>query len=397
VVYAGRSARGPASRIAELVDALLVELELRADALDRAHGPPATSQRPPLTSVYLGGGTPSLLMPHSIRGLLHRVRERLGLAEGAEITLEANPGPDERGDLAGFREAGITRLSIGAQSLSHHELNRLGRRHSPADVAATVREARQAGFASVSLDLLYDVPGQTLDTWRATLEEAVALEPDHVSTYVLTLDDADSDRQTGPDGDHLPVRPGARRWRDSARTGQDQDRAAAMDADADEALAAAGFERYELANHARPGHRSRHNLAYWQRLPYLALGPGAHAFDGALERSWATARLDRYLRALLPPDGAAPGMPPGGVDRLDPATAHAESVILALRLRDGIGMEVAGRPEFAPALDWARIAGLAERVADRVRLTPAGRLLSNEVFLRLLPSEVPFTGEVAQP
>ena len=160
------------------------------------------------------------------------------------------------------------------------ELRALGRRHAPADVAETVRAARDAGIDSVSLDLLYDVPGQTLDDWSRTLDAALALEPDHLSLYALTLDDPDAEGITGPAGDHLPLRPGARRWRDRARAGQDEDRAAAMYELADERLARAGFAWYEISNWARPGHRSRHNLAYWRGATWEAVGPGAHAFDG---------------------------------------------------------------------------------------------------------------------
>ena len=167
VVVAGSAAAGPGSRVVELLDAILRELELRADLLagGAAHVP-AT----PLASVYLGGGTPSLLSAAQVARLLGRIHERLGLAADAEVTIEANPGPDELGDLAGFRAAGVTRLSIGAQSFDDDELRRLGRRHRAADVRVAVDAARAAGLRSVSLDLLTDVPGQTLETWRATLE-----------------------------------------------------------------------------------------------------------------------------------------------------------------------------------------------------------------------------------
>jgi oxygen-independent coproporphyrinogen-3 oxidase len=362
------------------LEALHRELDLRADALLARFGP-----TPPLNSVYLGGGTPSLLAPAAVGELLDHVARRLGIAPDAEITLEANPGPDERGDLEGIRAAGVTRLSVGAQSLHDAELRRLGRRHRPADVAETVRFARRAGIGSVSLDLLTDIPTQTVESWRTTLEAALTLAPDHLSVYALTLDDPDAEALTGQDGDHLPLRPGARRWRERAREDQDEDRAADLDALTDALLSPIGFRRYELSNHALPGHESRHNLVYWHRLAYEALGPGAHAFDGAFERRWTAARLDRYLAALVPPGGARPALPPGGHEILDERTAWAEAVILALRTDGGIAALVLADPSAGPALTWALEHGLADRAGERLRLTPRGRQLSNEVFARLLP------------
>ncbi|MFO1540949.1 MAG: coproporphyrinogen-III oxidase family protein [Chloroflexota bacterium] len=381
VVVAGRAARGPGSRIGAVAAALATEVRLRADLLDRAHG----TSRPPLTSVYLGGGTPSLLAPGQVADLLAVVVERLGLAPDAEVTLEANPGPDEHGDLAGYRAAGVTRLSIGAQSRHAAELRRLGRRHGPDDVAATVRDARAAGIRSVALDLLIGVPGQDARSWDATLDRVLALAPDHVSAYHLALDDPDAEGRTGPLGDHLPLRDGARRWRARARAAVDDDRTVELDALGEARLAAAGFERYEIANHARPGHAARHNLHYWERRSVLAAGPGAHAFDGVAVRSWNAAPLDPWLAALRPADGTAPALPPGDSVVLSPDDARAEAAILGLRLARGIGPELADDPALAPALAWGVHAGLLVRDPAGARLTARGRLLSNELFARLLP------------
>ena len=180
------------------------------------------------------------------------------------------------------------------------------------------------------------------------------------------------------------MRPGARRWRERARPGQDDDRAAEMYELADERLAAAGLEGYEISNWARPGHRSRHNLAYWRRLPYEAVGPGAHAFDGRTRR-WNAARLDAYIAALSPAEGGSPSLPPGGAEPIDATTAAAERAILRLRTADGVAPSDA-------SLDWieGRLVdsisdGLLDRHSDgRLVLTTRGRLLSNEVFARLL-------------
>ncbi|NJD29105.1 MAG: coproporphyrinogen III oxidase family protein [Chloroflexi bacterium] len=379
-VVAGRATTGPSSRIAAFVDALLAELGLRASALDARWGRPPL--RPPLRSAYLGGGTPSLLPAEAVARILEVVQERFGLQPGAEVTIEVNPGPDARGDLAGFRQAGANRLSIGAQSLDGSELRRLGRRHEPGDVSETLTLGRAGGFESISLDLLYDTPGQSLDGWLRTVDAALALEPDHLSLYALTLDDPDAEGLTGPLGDHLPLRPGARRWREHARRGQDEDRAAALYEAADRRLAAAGFAWYEISNWSRPGHESRHNLAYWHHEPYEAVGPGAHAFDGRTRR-WNAARLDAYLGALLPSGAAEPSLPPGGHELLDARTQALESIILALRTSDGLLHSVASRPPFEGPIRWALNHGLLELEPPRLRLTTRGRLLSNELFARL--------------
>jgi oxygen-independent coproporphyrinogen III oxidase len=386
VVVAGASTRGPMNRIAAYADAVLRELELRADALDAAFGAPDTRRRPRLDTVYLGGGTPSLLPIDVLDAVLETIRRRYGVAPGAEITIEANPGPDERGDAALLVAAGITRISFGAQSLDRAELRRLGRRHRPQHVIAAVSDARSAGVGSVNLDLLYDIPDGSLETWMDTLEVALALQPDHLSLYALTLDDPDVEGLTGPDGDHLPTTRGARRWRDVALPAQDEDRAAAQYHHAVHLLAADGWRGYEISNWARPGHESRHNLAYWERRPYEAVGPGAHAFDGATRR-WNAAHLGRYIEALAPPAGSgrAPSLPPGGREALDARTAAAETAVLGLRTDRGLPLSAAEEPPLADSFVWALAAELLTiNDADRIVLTTRGRLLSNELFARLI-------------
>ena len=377
VVYAGAAARGPKARVGAFLHAVLTEIDLRADVINGRFG----SSRPALESVYIGGGTPSLLPADDVERLLARVRERFAIAPGAEVTLEANPGPDERGDAAAWRRAGITRISFGAQSLDDAELRRLGRRHRAADVATAVVGARDAGIASINLDLLYDTPDGTLANWTATLDAALELAPDHLSLYALTLDDPDGEGLTGPGGDHLPTTGGARRWRERARPAQDDDRAAVQYRHATSVLADAGFRGYEISNWARPGHESRHNLAYWWRRSYEAVGPGAHAFDGAVRR-WNAARLDGYVAALT---GGCPVLPPGGAEPIDGATATAETLILGLRLDTGVPLAAAWEPPLADAFAWARQAELLDVTGDdRVVLTTRGRLLSNELFARLV-------------
>ena len=387
VVVAGSETRGPRNRIDAFVDALLVELDLRADALDARFGRPgrAAGRRPVLGSLYLGGGTPSLLGSDALGSIVERVRRRYGLAADAEVSLEANPGPDERGDPMAQREVGVTRLSIGAQTFNAAELSQLGRRHSPGDVADAISAARGAGIASINIDLLYDVPGQTLAIWMDSVERAIALSPDHLSLYALTLDDPDADGLTGPGGDHLPTTVGARRWRERGRPAQDEDRAAGMYHFAWHRLAESRYRGYELSNWARPGHESRHNLAYWERRPVEAVGPGAHAFDGAVRR-WSAARLDAYIAALRPGPGQRPGLPPGAAEpALSQDAAAAESIMLGLRLDAGVPLIAFLEPPFDATLAWADEFGLVEQTADgRVRLTTNGRLLSNEIFARLV-------------
>lgn len=378
VVYAGAGARGTRNRVDLLVNALIVEIGLRAAAGG------ADPLAHPLSTVYLGGGTPSLIPVAALERILDAIRTWFGIAVGAEITLEANPGPDERGNPVAQAAAGITRLSLGAQSFSTSELKRLGRRHSASDIGVALIAAREAGVRSINLDLLYDVPGQTLGSWADGLERAIGLGPDHLSLYALTLDDPEAEGLTGTDGDHLPPTIGARRWRDKARPEQDDDRAAAMYHLASHRLREAGFVGYELANWAQPGHESRHNLGYWERRSIGAVGPGAHAFDGRVRR-WNAARLDAYVAALLPADGSPPRLPPGGEEALDDAAAAAESLILGLRLDRGVALTALLEPSFVDAFDWAVSAGLLEETDDaRVHLTTRGRLLSNELFARLI-------------
>ena len=248
-------------------------------------------------------------------------------------------------------------------------------------MTAAVEGAREAGIASINLDLLYDTPDGTLATWVTTLAAALELGPDHLSLYALTLDDPDGEGLTGPGGDHLPTTSGARRWRERARLAQDEDRAAAQYQHAISVLADAGFRGYEISNWARPGHESRHNLAYWQRRPYEAVGPGAHAFDGAVRR-WNAARLEGYVAALT---GPRPVLPPGGADVVDGAAATAETLILGLRLDTGVPLATAQEPPLDAAFDWARNARILDVTPDdRVVLTTRGRLLSNELFARLV-------------
>jgi oxygen-independent coproporphyrinogen-3 oxidase len=227
------------------------------------------------------------------------------------------------------------------------------------------------------LDLLYDVPGQTISSWRATLSGTIDLQPDHVSAYALNVE------KTEPGTDYLPPSRGATRWRDRARAAQSEARAAEMYELADESLTAAGLRWYEISNWARPGRESRHNLVYWLGGAWAAVGPGAHAFDGDRTRHWNAAELAGYLESL-----AGGRLPPGGSEVTDERTADAERAMLRLRTRGGLTAEIAA--PYRATIDWARFNGLVDidgaAGAGSVGLTRRGRLLSNEVFERLLPA-----------
>ena len=270
------------------------------------------------------------------------MRDRFGIADGAEITIEANPGPDERGDPAALRRAGVTRISFGAQSLDDGELRRLGRRHRAVDVAAAVEGARAAGIASVNLDLLYDVPDSTLADLGGDARRGAGPRP---GPPLAVRPDARRSRRGGPDRSDGRPPPDDARCPSLARAArgprQDEDRAAAQYDHAAVRLAAAGFRGYEISNWARPGHESRHNLAYWQRRPHEASAP-ARTPSTASTRRWNAARLDGYVGGARPPGRRR--LPPGGEEAVDADAATAEAVILGLRLDTGVPLSTADEP-----------------------------------------------------
>jgi oxygen-independent coproporphyrinogen-3 oxidase len=312
--------------------------------------------------------------------LIARVRDRFGLADGAEVTLECNPGADERGDARAAVQAGVTRFSIGVQSMDTAALRDLGRRHGPEDAMASVAAVRAAGAASVSIDLLADLPNASLESWAASLSDAIALNPDHISVYALTL--ATEGADAGEADDRLATPAGALAWRARAAAAQDEERGAEELELLDTRLPAAGFNWYEISNWAREGHTSRHNRLYWERAAVEAVGPGAHAFDGVTRR-WNSANLDAWEASLH-----AGELPPGGVDApLSEESAAAEVLVLSLRMSDGVNREEVMRGGFEDALLWGESNGLLAVHPDdsaRVQLTLRGRLLSNELFSRIV-------------
>ncbi len=341
-----------AAQAGSYVAAALAELDLAAKVVGRRRVP----------TVFVGGGTPTLLPSRELVRLLDGVAARFDLDPDAEVTTEANPETVTEASLAELRAGGFTRVSFGMQSAVPHVLAALDRRHTPGRAVAAVADARSAGFADVSLDLIYGAPGETDADWRATLAAAVAAGPDHVSAYALIVEE----------GTAL-----ARRIARGELAGPDDDAMADRYLAADAALAAAGLGWYELSSWARPGHECRHNVAYWRSADWWGVGPGAHSHVGGV-RWWNVRHPVTYARRL------AAGTSPGEArETLDAATRRLERVLLELRLADGLPLDVLTPAERA-RLDDPVGRGLAVVTGSRVVLTLAGRLLADAVVRDLM-------------
>jgi len=331
-----------------------------------------------LRTVYFGGGTPSLLPAPALERVLRTAMDRWS-GRPLEVTLEANPSEREVPDWAGLRLAGVDRISLGLQSLRDEELRTLARGHSAAESRHAFAAVRSAGFENVSIDLIYAIPEQSRADWRDGLDAAVALAPDHVSLYALQL-------ALAPDEWAAAPRPGAVRWRRRLAERQDDDMAADQYRLAEELLDGAGYRHYELSSWARLGRESRHNAAYWDRRAYTGIGAGAHSYDGFAMRSWNTRDLDQYLVRV------EAGEPPtSGREELSESTRAFEAIALGLRRVDGMSRHrfaqefgVDPLERFPQAIEDAAAKGLLEVGEERIRLTPDGRLLANEVLIGFL-------------
>ena len=310
---------------------------LRTD-IDRA-------QLPPVTSVFVGGGTPTLVDPAALAGVLRSIPT----LAGAEVTVECNPDDVTVEMYRIFRDAGVGRVSIGVQSMVPSVLASLGRTHDPANVRHAVAAVREAGLPTFNLDLIYGGAGESLDDWRATVEGAIALEPFHISAYALTVEA----------GTPLALEP--------ERHPDDDDLADKYEL-ADDLLTAAGLVNYEVSNWARPGHECRHNILYWRQGNYRGFGSAAHSHQDG-HRWWNVRTPERYIAAVEAGESTE-----AAGETLDDETRHVEGLQLAIRMRDGVP---------AAALDVDGLEGLIETDGERVRLTRAGRLLANEVSMRL--------------
>jgi len=360
--YTNTELGGGASRAAYAATAVR-EIDLAAAVLDRA-GLPAR----PAQTVFIGGGTPTLLPPADLDLLLSAVQDRFGLAAGAEVTVEANPDSVTRESLAELAAAGITRVSFGMQSQVRHVLAVLDRTHDPLRIPDVVGWARDAGLA-VSLDLIYGTPGESLDDWRRSVEAALACAPDHLSAYALVVED----------GTKLAAR--VRRGEVPAPDDDDEaDKYELVDALA----SAAGFQWYEVSNWARtPDDACRHNLAYWRGDDWWGIGPGAHSHVGGV-RWWNVRHPTAYAERLE--TGVSPAQ---GRELLDAAQQHSENVLLRSRLREGLRLKDVGLDGDPLELLRDVLAdGLVDaEAADRgvVILTLRGRLLADTVVRALLP------------
>jgi len=341
-------------------DTLLAEVALA----DRVLGEAGALR--PASTVFFGGGTPTLLPAGDLGRMLEGVRDTFGLTPGAEVTVEANPDTVNPALAVELAASGVTRLSIGMQSSVPHVLQALDRTHDPANVATAVAAARDAGLA-VSVDLIYGAPGESLADWRASLETALELEPDHISAYALIIED----------GTKL-----ARQIRRGEVPAPDDDLQADMYELADALLGAGGLDWYEVSNWARTlADRSRHNLAYWRGDDWWGFGPGAHSHVAGL-RWWNVKHPAAYAQRLT-----AGQSPAAGRERPDARARALERVLLQSRIREGVAVTDVldeGRHAVAALIADGLIEG-RDAVRGRIVLTLRGRLLADAVVRALSP------------
>jgi oxygen-independent coproporphyrinogen-3 oxidase len=323
-----------------LVDAYLDAVRVEIEAAVAAGMPVADT-------VFFGGGTPSLVPAAGLMAVLAAIPRTVD----AEVTVECNPDTVSDELLAAYRAGGVDRLSFGVQSLVDHVLVGLGRTHDVANVERAVQSARRVGFESFNLDLIYGGAGESMADWATTLDRPLELDPPHVSAYALT------------------VEPGTPLAADVARHPDDDDQADKYLL-ADRVLGDAGYEWYEISNWSRPGHQCRHNLLYWRQGDYRGFGCAAHSHQGG-RRWWNLRTPERYVDAV-----ASGATTEAGSELLDAEARRIEGLQLALRTVEGV-------PEAALPLDQPEVEGLVETEDGRARLTVPGRLLANEVAIRL--------------
>lgn len=329
-------------------------------------------------TLYFGGGTPSLLPPSELQALIDCAYHHFHFAEEVEITVEANPGTADETKWRDFRAVGVNRLSIGVQSFRDRDLRVLGRDHSAREALDCVEAARRAGFQNLNIDLIFGIPGQTLDDWRQNLEIALQLRPEHLSAYELTY----------AEGTAL-----TKRWIKGQIDACPEEQVAEMFELAHELLETHGYEHYEISNYARPGYCSRHNEAYWTGAPYLGLGASAHSFDGQ-RRFWNVASLRKYLERVEVGQVALDGQ-----EQLTSEQKMLEWVLRGLRRKEGLSLaefqEKFGLPfeaKYHPVLEklqsemsnqthrGATTSQLLWTIADGFfRLTPRGFLLCDSI------------------
>ena len=364
----------PDHLVAGYTPALMREMELWAPA----------ARELTVDTVFFGGGTPSLTSLDDMAAITAAIRGNFDIAPDVEWTLEANPTELTRAHLDGLRALGVNRLSMGVQSLQPEELALLERAHSPERVIEAVRDARAAGFDNLNLDLIFGIMGQPIEKWQDTLERVLALRPEHLSCYALTVEPGTAL--------HYQVAKGQLAEPDPDIAADQYEWTLAR-------LACAGYVQYEISNWALPGRACRHNLVYWRAEPYLGLGAGAHSFF--LGRRIANVDApNRYVETVnesweeRQATGRGELRQIAGGETPDEATLRADAMILGLRLMLGVSIEefasrFGATPDavFGPAIAKHERLGLLERADGRLRLTERGLLLSNEVFVDLLPDD----------
>jgi len=329
----------------------------------------------PIQTIFIGGGTPTVLRPDQLGGILAACREHFAVAPDAEITSEANPGTVDQAHFTALRALGVNRLSMGVQSFDEAELKWLGRIHSAGEAEQAFDAAHAAGFTNINLDFIFGLPGQAPGAWARTLERAVGLGPEHLSLYSLTVEAG------------TPLADSVRRGRVPA---PDDDLAADLYLASQDLLAAHGYAQYEISNWAKDAsHQCRHNLVYWRDEAYLGFGAGAHSY--ARDRRWWNVRpVPQYIQRIN-----AGMLAVSGQETVGRRLEMGETMMLGLRLvLEGVG-ESGFRARFGVSLDEAfgeelaavTARGLIERLPARVRLTAEGRLLGNQVFAEFLPDE----------
>jgi oxygen-independent coproporphyrinogen-3 oxidase len=347
-------------RVAAYIESLLREIRL--------HARRATLEGRPVDTVYFGGGTPTALEPRQLCRVLDEAAMSFGLADGCEVSLEAHPDTVDRVGLVQLKNAGFNRISFGVQSMNEQELLRVGRRSSARRTQRAVGLARDAGFENISLDLMYGLPGQSLTSWRSTIEEALALDPTHLSCYALTIEEgtalAAAITRSGAEEPDVLL--------------QNE-----MEDEADARLPAYGFDRYEISNYCRQGFTCRHNLLYWEAGDYLGLGPSAQSYVRG-RRFGNVADLASYGRSLL-----SERLPLDTVEELTPTQQRREALVFGLRLSSGVRREMFCDDQRPSQSDEQTLSdllqtGLVEVGPERIRLTPAGRRLADTVAVRLL-------------
>lgn len=347
-------------RIDEYVNTLKKEVSLRRRWLDLTGAAPRAFH-----SLYIGGGTPSILTTKQLTELLETIRHSFSFTPEAEVTLEANPGTVTDTDFATWRKLGINRLSLGVQSLDDSLLAQLGRIHTAEDVYEAVKGARDAGFANLSFDLILGLPGQSLDHWQESLVEAASLHPQHMSCYELTIE---------PDTEYGRLNDKGKLYIPS------EDVVIAMLEWTSQYLTDLGYIHYEISNYALPGFKSRHNQIYWQNRQYLGLGVAAFSYWG--HRRWGnTANLQEYREEI-----AVGRLPEGTTETLDVKDRMGETVMLGLRLAEGVSLAnlrarfgISVWDVWEEEIHYLLSQGLLELARGRLRLTPQGLLLANQV------------------